>query len=334
MPTILTNDQILARLDAALKSITVGTLADSVLSEVKFNQFVRAMQHRTAILQEARFMRMDAQQVDIDRIAFTGRVLTAGVAADESVVGTETSVAPSTNTNKLIAKELRALTGLSDRALRRNIERGNLESTLVDLFGEAAGRDFEEWGLLADTDYSDATDILSLTDGWLQLAGNAVYGDGAGADFDVTADTYPENLFEAMLAALPKQYLQDRGDWRFWVPWETENAYRDILKARGTALGDQAQTSAAPLVYKGIPVVYCPMLERSAAYPTGAGDVALLGYPDNMVWGVFQEVTIERDRVAKSRKTDFVLTIECDANYEDEDAAVAAFYGQETPAGS
>jgi hypothetical protein len=334
MPTLLTNDQILARLDAAIKSITVSTLGDSVLSEVKFAQFVRAMQQRAVILREARFMQMDAQQVDIDRIGFAGRVLTAGVKADETVVGTETSVAPTTNTNKLIAKELRALTGLSDRALRRNIERGNLENTLIDLFGEAAGRDFEEWALLADTAYSDATDILSLTDGWIKNAANAVYGTGSGADFDETADTFPENLFEAMLLALPKQYLQDRSEWRFWVPWATENAYRDLLKARGTALGDSAQTGNAPLYYKGIPVVDCPMLERSAAAPTGAGDVALLGHPDNMVWGVFQEVTIERDRVAKQRKTDFVLTIECDANYEDENAAVAAFYDLETPAGS
>ena len=44
-----------------------------------------------------------------------------------------------------------------------------------------------------------------------------------------------------------------------------------------------------------------------------------------MVWGVFHEVTIEREREAKARRTDFVLSFEGDADYEDEAAAVAAF---------
>jgi len=42
-------------------------------------------------------------------------------------------------------------------------------------------------------------------------------------------------------------------------------------------------------------------------------------------WGVFHQVTIERDRDIRNRRTDFVLTIEADAGYENPNAAAVAF---------
>ncbi|MDI6840440.1 MAG: phage major capsid protein [bacterium] len=328
------NEQILAKLDEAYKSITVDNLGESILAPEKFNQFVRAMQHRTTILPEARFIEMQSHVTEIDRVGFVGRVLTSGNKVVDSVeeqhVLTENEfVKPQFATNKLIAKEMQAVTGIRDRALRRNIERGGFETTLINLFGEAAGRDLEEWAIFADTDLTYAQDkILWLTDGWVKKAKNKVYGAGVDADFNKEADDYPEQVLKALLDGLPKQYLLNRAEWRFYVPYEIEDGYRDLLKARGTALGDRAQTTGDGLYYKGIPVVYCPMLERAGSL----GRVAMLQHPDNMAWGVFHEVTIEREREAKARRTDFVLTIEADCHYEDENGAVVALVDKEKPA--
>lgn len=326
--------ELLQKLDSAFKAITVGDLDEGVLQPVKFDRFIRAMQHRTAIINEARFIKMEAQQVDIDRVGFVGRILSSGSLANgdhRKIDDVNDFAKPQFHTNKLIAKELQAVTGIRDKALRRNIERGNFENTLVDLFGEAAGRDMEEFFILADTDilYSN-DDVLSLTNAWAKRAANKIYGDGESKDFDpASADLYPENMFEAMLAAIPKQFLQNRAEWRFYVDWDAENKYRNLLKKRETALGDTAQTTDGSLVYKGIPVKYVPMMERSASIEEGgAGSMAMLQHPDNMVWGVFHEVTIERDRIPKDRRTDFVLTLEGDADYEDENAAVVAFADQ------
>ena len=327
-----TNDQLLAKLDQAYKEVTVADLDQTVLAPDKFDQYIQAMQHRTVILPEARFMTMESQITDIDRVGFVGRILTEGVDAAQAVVGAEASVNPAFNTNRLTAKELRALTGIRDRALRRNIERGGFENTLVNLFGEAAGRDFEEWALLANEDANarqggpfPAGDVLlTLTDGWIEKAANKVFG-VAGADPAEFDPNDVEEILDAMLVALPKQFLQNRSEWRYYVPWELENAYRNVLRARGTALGDSAQTQAQPLYYKGIPVRYCPMMERSQAPVDGAGRVAMLTHPDNTVWGIFHEVYIEREREAKLRRTDFVLTFEGDCHYEDENAAVSAY---------
>lgn len=324
----LNNKTLLNKLDAAFKNIIDrSALGQSILVPQQFDRFVRSMQKRTVILDEARYIEMDSEKANIDRIAFVGRVLQPGRTNSTHKELEENEYAEiSTDTNQLVAEEMVAIVSILDKAMRRNIEKDNFEDTLVEMLGEAAGRDLEEWGLLADEAIDD-DDLLELTDGWIKLAGNKVYGDGVGADFDPDGDDWPENMFQAMLNALPKQYFRDRSEWRIYCGFEVEDAYRDLLRNRGTALGDGAQTRAEVLYYKGIPVVYAPMVEASKE--AHAGRVATLQHPDNMAWGVFHEVTIESEREAKKRRTDFVLTIEADAHYEDENAAVAALIDKE-----
>ena len=336
----LTNGELLARLDSALKTITVADLGQSVLVPQQFDRFVRAAQAKTSILETARFIRMESQITQIDRVGFGGRILRSGGAVSEGAqahrVLTEAEhVDPTFATNTLVARELQAITSVRDTALRRNIERADFEGTLVDLFGEAAGRDVEEYALLADTSITHANDdLLSITDGWIRKSVNSVFGKAltgppaVSADFDPAAANWPENMFQAMLVALPKQYLANRTEWRYYVDFDVEDAYRNLLRSRGTALGDETQTENRPLKYKGIPVVFAPVSTRSRAVNPAShfpGRVAMLSHPDNLVWGVFHEVTIEPKREPEGRLTKFVLTLEADAHFEDENANVVAF---------
>lgn len=340
-------NDLLAGLERALKAvIEPSDLGTSILQPDKFDRFVRRMEDKTVVLPDARFIRMDAQQEDIDRIGFTSRILVSGhdTADVHQDVAEANFVVPTTNTNSLVAKELQAVASIRDKALRRNIERGSFEDTILDIFGEAAGRDLEEFGLLADTNIPFATDdVLNQTDGWLRLAANKLYGQetvtpSQPKGFDPLAADYPENMFQAALDALPKRFLQNINDWVFWVTFSVFDKYQDRLRARGTALGDTFQrgpqaSAGLTLPWKGFSITYAPLLERSAALPDQLdatlerdrieGEVCLLGNPDNMAWGVFHEVTVEPEREAKSRRTDFVLTVEADAHYEDENAAVA-----------
>lgn len=333
------NFDMLKLIDRALKGgiVEIDDLGDAVLQPTKLTKFVRQMQSKTKILPEARYFPMTAQIHEIDRIAFTGRVLHSGTDAssDHRSLATSNWASPGTNTNQLVAKEFISIASIRDKVLRRNIERENFEDTLIELLGEAVGRDTEELAIFGDTRYAYADDdILSKVDGWVKLAENVIYG-GDKSDFDPSADTYPENMFDAMLSAMPKQYLDNINDWRFWVDWDVRNAYQNLQKARGTALGDRAYTTNLELAYKGVPVVYVPTLAKAkadGASTYGTGDVAILGYPNNHVWGVFHRVTIEREREAKERRTDFVLTLEADAQYEDENAVVVAYIDKSNPA--
>ena len=330
------NEEMLQRLSAAIKSITVTDLGQSVLAPEQFEKFVQQIQPTNVILNEARFMEMARETKNIDRISFIGQILSRGRLVN-GTINIPTAVKPTFATNQLIAKEMVAITGLDDDALEVNIERNTLEQTLMDIFSQAGGRDLEMFGLLANTD-SDPTGVLSLTNGWAKLAGNAVYN---GTDFDVTDSfdpthpldiVYPENIFQACLLALPKEYLSVRNEWRLYVPFEVFDAYANLLKARNTALGDKAQTDGESIPWKGIQVTYVPMLERSAStIDGGVGRVCMLEHPDNMVWGLFRQVRIEPDRVPKERKTDFVLTLKADVGYEDENAAVVAYLDQSAP---
>jgi len=341
------NESLLSRLDAAIKAVTdITEMGDAILQPEKFDRLIRSVQERTVILPEARFMRMDSDVVEIDATGFVGRILRSGATntgASRTLTETE-FVSPAFTQSSLTAKELQAITSIRDRALRRNIERGNFENTLIDLFGEAAGRDLEEYAIFADTNIPYATDdVLSRSDGWVREAGNKLYGVDTATfvakDFDPAAGTWPINLFEAMLLALPKKFLQNVGEWRFYVGWDVMNAYREELASRtnSSGLADVIITQGTLPNYKGIPIVYVPMLERAPAVTTAQadkveGDVAMLQHPDNMVWGVFHEVTIEREREAKERRTDFVLTVEADAGYEDPAASVVALIDKTNPA--
>lgn len=344
----MSTNELLSELDRAVKAVTdVDTFGDSLLQPQKFDEFVRRMEDRSVVMPEARFVEMEAQQTDIDRTGFVGRILHSGSTdtGDSRELSSSDFSEPTAATNKLIAQELQAITSLRDRALRRNIEKGGFEDTLVDLFAEAAGRDFEEYALLGDTNIAHADDdVLSKTDGWVKTSANKVYG-GSGGQFDTSDSDWPETMFQAQLDALPKRFIQNISEWRIYVPFSVLDAYRDLLKARNTELGDRMMTEGggptmsngspvtATLPWKGLWVTYCPLLERSRE-ATGdyastednvAGRLALLSHPDNMAWGVFHEVSIEQEREAKARRTDFVLTFEGDAHYEDENGAVAAF---------
>jgi len=303
---------MLKALDSAVKGINETTLGDSILQPTKLASFVEAMQLRANVLQEVTIQTMTSNKEDLDVTGFSGRIITKGITSGGVSRGTETDSDLVFSTPTLRTAEFRAKTSLTDRALRRNIERGNLEDHLIQLMGEAAGRDWEEVALFGDLDLGNV--VLGTMDGFLQQAGNSVIN-----GFVLGTDN-PEDLFEAMLEDLPKQYLIDPAEYRFYVPWALENDYRDKLKARGTALGDSAQTGAGELAYKGIPVRRAPIMERDTVY----NPPALLANPMQMVAGVFHQITIEPDRDAENRKTDFYLTWEGDVTYTEANSAVAS----------
>lgn len=381
----MTVQQMLARLDQAIKAITTTTLGDTKLAPEKAERFIRAVENKTKILPEARRLDMKSHTRDIDRVAFEQRIMQK---ATENAEPGESTL-PTFSTNKLIAVEAIAVVGLTDDALEDNIEREDFEDSLLDMMGSRAGLDLEELYVKGDTASADT--YLALTDGWLKLAAASVSGTitdtaggmnttlsakaGAGTSIlSVTDETNiavndnvrigagltqeyfqvaavdaannkitidgqlrythdvgeavveidaipdfnprnPESLFEALLTALPEQFKQDPSQLRIWTTWDIENDYRDVLRSRGTALGDQAQRDAQPVSYKGVPII------ATANIPAGK---ALITHPDNLVYGVYRDIRLETDRQPKARRTDFVLTVRTDCHYEDENGAVAA----------
>ena len=297
----ISTQNLVQKIDSAVKAITVSDLGKSVLQPEKAARFVRAAQNSTPMMNESRFIDMKASERDIDQIGFGSRLLKNPDTEDlESK--------PSTDTNTLSAVKVKAIVGIEDDTLEENIEGEQFENTLLDMAGDRAGIDMELLFIQGDEASSD--NYLQLTDGWNKLAANQLKA--GNSDFDPSD---PEDMFNKLLHAIPQKYIRRRSDWRYYVNWNIEDQYRDVLKGRGTGLGDRAQTSAERLKYKGIPVVPCPNMAAGKAQLTN---------PNNNAYGIRREITIERDRVPKQEKTDFIITAKLDADFEDRDAVAVA----------
>lgn len=319
----MSNIDILAKLNQSIKAVTVSTLGSSVLQPEYFNQFVQEATQDLSILPEARLIPMDSDKVNIDRTGFGARVL------QKVNENTEISSAsdPSFHQNQLVAEEFVAMAQLTDQSLRRNIEKANFEATLVSMLSQQAGVDWEEYAVFADSSLYTAPSVpvLHAGDGWIAKADDdqKIYGTGAGKAFDYSANGVT-GMFKEMVDTYPKKYFKQPAQHRIYCGWTDFDGYRDELASRETGLGDAALSQALELNYKGIPVKYAPVLDSTDGV-TAMTRPAILVNPNNLVYGILEDITIEPDRIPKARRTDFVLGMEIDQHFENETAVVVAF---------
>jgi len=294
------NDLILKRINTALKAISVGDLGESKLVAEQADQFIKVVSDSTPILNEARLYTMDTPERKIDRTGFGQRIL-----HDPDNLS---SVKPSFDTNTLEVVKAKGKVGIEDDTLEDNIQREDFEDLLIEMIAERCGVDLDELFIQGDSDDAGLDDYLQLLDGWLKKADHKL----DSGDYDVTD---VEDMFDKMLRALDQKFLRNRADWRFYTHWDIEDDYRNALRARGTALGDMAQTEHDAVRYKGIPVY--PV----ANMPEGR---ALLANPDNVVYGIRRDIRIEPDRKPEDELTNFIVTLRADCHYENEEASVAS----------
>ena len=311
----------------SIKSITVSDLSYSVLQPQYFNQFVQEATRDQVILSEARRIVMDSQVVNIDRTGFSNRIME--VATEGSA---PTGVNPAFNQTQLTAKEFVGMVGITDNALRRNIEKEGFQSTLISMASGKWGEDWESLAVFGDTTKANIGTLLKSQDGWIKKCSNKLYGYSTNKDFDGASATVSA-VFKLMLAKYPKNYLKNRTNLRFYVGSDLFDDYIDEVGQRATVVGDEATGKNIARPYKGIPVVEAPVLNDSEGSHTsnGWGKVAMLMDPNNMVYGIFHEVGVEPDRQPKLRKTDYVFSAESDQGFENPGVGVVALYNMAKP---
>jgi hypothetical protein len=322
------NDEFLEKMDKALKTVVNTTqLGASVLQPAAFNQYVLEATQNRPILSEARQIIMTSNVQNIDRVGFGSRILQY-VGEDVEVTSSD---APTFTQNVLTAKEFNARTGINDYAMRRMLNGPSFETQLVSMFAEQGGIDWEENCVYADSGTGALPTSLKQQIGWVPEAidtGQDLYG-GSGGDFSIEEDGY-SGMFDAMISLYPKPYFQNPSQLRLYCGWEEFDGWKTEFAGRETAGGDQYLTQAGAPAYKGIPVVYAPVMD-SAEGVSHIGRACMLVNPNNLCYGVFQDITVERDRVPSYRRTDFYLTMEIDADFENEDAVVVAFPDEDHP---
>lgn len=313
-------ENIINKVEESYKSMVIDNFGASVLQPGYFDKYVEYATRDTSILVDARQIIMDQQVVNIDRTGFTGRILEPG---RETKVPKRAK--PEVRQERLVANELIADVAITDQALRRNIERGGYEDTLINMMAAQAGVDWESYAVLGNrklAEVDDADPLLAEQNGWIAKCRNHLYSDDteiAGAKEGKEVQT----MLRSMLKHYPQEYRGDRRNLVYYLDSDTFDDYVEEVGERPTIAGDDAITNYIARPYKGIEIREAPVLNEARDID-GVGQTAMLVNPDNLVYGIFENVTIERDRNVRRRLTDFVLTMEVDQAFENPFLCVCA----------
>lgn len=278
------------------------------LNPIQANTFLRMVQEQPTLVNQVRFVPMNAPRMEINKIGFASRILKAGPSSGTALTAGNRS-APTTEQVTLQTVKSLAEIHIPYDVLEDNIERGSLEDTIMVQIAERAALDLEEFLLLADDESGDA--FLAMGNGLIKLARSHI------VDYTGTTANITKGVFKAGIKTMPNKYLRNRGQMRFIVSPNAETDYADYLASRLTTLGDTRIESN----YVGMMNPFGVPLQSAALMPDAN---YLFMNPKNAILGVQREIMIEADRDIRTQVLIIVLSLRIAMNYEEEDAVVKA----------
>lgn len=307
-----TKNENLARADATIAQFeSTGGL----LLPEQANTFIDYVLDEPTILKQARVIRMGAGKVKINRMGFGTRILRAarvtGSANDDGsndrYVRKTDRAAPTTSQIELNDDEVIAEIRLPYELLEDNIEGQSMEAHVMRLIAQQAATDLEELALWGDTTSGDT--YLALQDGWLKRS-TAHVADNLGAGVN-------PDLFANAMLALPQKYMRNLAAMRAYVSVANTIRYRQNVSKRLTGYGDSALQDNIPLQAHGLKIEGAPMLASD-----GVGATGLMTFPQNLLWGIRRNISVETDKDIRSREYIIVLTMRVAVQIDDADATV------------
>lgn len=293
------------------------TLADlssdgGLLNPEQSNTFIRTLIETPTLLQSVRTVAMNSPEMKINKIGFGSRIMRPAVSG--SPLSSGDRVKPDLSQVVLNTKEIMATVYLPYDVLEDNIEGGNIavplqgqpggiHNTIVTLLAQRAALDIEAQGLLGDTASGDA--YLAMQDGWLKLLTANVVDNGLAG--------FSKDTVKAGIRTMPPKYLSNRASLINFVSVNNETELRDQYGTRQTAMGDANVQGNLPLYVFGSKVTgVAQMPEQSGIYTN----------PQNLIFGVQRQITLEYDKDIESRVFIVVLTCRVDYQIEETNAAV------------
>lgn len=314
------NSKIIQKADFTLADLASGGL----LNPEQASQFIRKLQIAPTILNQMRGVVMSSPQRNINKIGFGDRILmpaTSGVALDPDTSPTNRRSKPTTEQVVLTTKEVIAEVRLPYDVIEDNIEGGNINAnnpngpstepvsggfkdTIMTLMAERAAIDLEELALLGDTASGDA--YLALNDGFLKAATSNVVDNGAAP--------VSRTMFKNGIKTLPDQYKQTLQSLKHFVSMDNFTEYQDTRANRETAGGDLINEQTTNNLW-----ALGTRVEGAAQMPAVNG---IFTNPQNMIWGIQRQMSMEVDKIITERVFVIVLTMRIDFKYEEEEAVV------------
>lgn len=307
----------------AKATLTVQNLIDDggYLNPEQAERFIRDVQDQPTIISDIRVVPMTSPVRIIENLGFGARILHAATSGTE--LGSAQRAKPSTGKITLTTKETIAEVNIPYDVLEDNIERGNLEDTIMDMIIARASLDLDELVVLGDDDSGD--DYLAMFDGALKMATEEdPTGVGTGGDYSCApayrtlgiggaGSAMGRHVFKRAIQIMPNKYLRNRGAMRFYVSPNNELDYRDTVADRQTALGDQTVQRWVPLTPFGVPLIPATFVPD---------DTCLFTDPLNLIMGIQRDILIETDRIIRERVIVIVVTFRVAIQCETRDALV------------
>lgn len=304
-----------------MSGATLSRRADAILSDFATNggllsieqndTFIRSLIDQPTILRDARTVAMSAPEMQINKIGFGQRILkpapqgTTPYQQDNAVNNRWLPAADrsgvTTSKVNIRTKEIMAEIRLPYELLEDNIERGELENTVLAMIAERAALDLEELIILGDTASGDT--YLALMNGVIKMVSSNVV-DAAGTPIS-------PSIFNNLKKALPTKYRRNLPVMRWYTSMDRESDYRLAVSQRGTGLGDAVLTGNTPLPVLGIPMSGVALMPNQNV---------LLMNPQNLIFGVQRNIRIETDKDIRAREVVIVLTCRIGIGLEQEDA--------------
>lgn len=298
---MISNRSIIEKADLAVSDLESG---GGYLNPIQASVFIRMLIDQPTIINEVRTVPMNAPKMEINKIGFTSRIMKVAPASGTALAPNDRSK-PTTDKVTLETSEVIAEVHIPYDVIEDNIERGNLEDTIMSLLAERCALDLEELIITGDTGSSDT--YLAVLDGILaQSTSNIV-------DYTGSPAVISKTIFKDGVKAMPNRYLRNRAAMKFYVSPDVDTEYSDSLANRQTPFGDAKIVGNQPNYAYGVPITPAALMPN---------DKYIFTYPRNIVFGVQRQIMIETDRDIRSRVLIVVLTMRIDLVYEEEEAVV------------
>ena len=300
---------------------TTALSAGSAILDEQADAFINEVVNESKMLSMARLERKNSSTGKINLMNITGNV------TEQASEGTDSgnTISPSFSALTYNMTKLRSAIDLNAEALEDNIAGQGLDDQTMAAILDKVATDLEELAWEGDESIvgTDANSrLLKSNDGWLTLltaANGTTIVDGANKKPSYI-------LLSAMYRNLPRKWRRRKGEFRFFMNDEAAELILNDEAARATGLADRFRETGELGMINGIRIEIIPMIpaDLSLTGTDSQGTVILLAQPQNFIYLVQREISVERERKPRTDTWEVTLFHRCDFLIERYDAIVRA----------
>ena len=263
----MTNKELMER-----AAITTAQIANAgKLNPEQANKFVSYTIDESVLKNVGRIERFKPEQKFIEKIGVGNRVAVRKAEATDPMVRRLISTSRVT----LQPVDIMVPFEIGDRFARHNIEKEDVENTVIKEMATALANNFDElWigGMLPmiarpeSEIFLDASATNYIGDDYLNSFNGFLKQAEAGNVVDALDTAVGGPLFNKAILAMPTKFRRNRNLLKYLIAPDHEQAYREAQSQRSTPLGDAALQSTNNLPPFGIELFPIPIQERNLLY--------------------------------------------------------------------